>query len=450
MAMKKWLLRILMLLVVVSIAGFFFAKSYITRDFIVAKIEKSINSRIQIKDLDVHFYGLVGTVDLKDVIISQRDSNADDKVPHDQRSKIESGDIKVKSASFNLSIWEILSKKILVEEIDFDGMVVNVTLFEDGDSSIEKLFAKPDKKKRSKKVKKFNANDNEKFVTMIKEIKFSDLEVNLIVEKTQLAVKGSGIDIELLDINVNPKQLDTVNNAKVKVSGTFDLHSLDTDAEYGMIVARGESDVTLFNTENGDLEPDMVVAITVGSESYLTSKIPVISKLWKVTDVVKKFGVKSFKLPEKVTFKNDQSVRVGYKLGVGTLLDPMSIKIKGWELEFLAQSWLGSGNDMHDVGVKLHIGNAISNKLGGLLSKSSKVEGLLGKLTGGDSLLENGKLTLQIGSSGELSKPKIRLRNNIGKPVEGVLDHLLGGKHKGSSKDKLKKAGKDLLKGFLK
>ena len=217
-----------------------------------------------------------------------------------------------------------------------------------------------------------------------------------------------------------------------------------------MIVARGESDVTRFNTENGDLEPDMVVAITVGSDSYLTSKIPVINKLWKATDVVKKFGIDSFKLPEKVTFKNEQSARVGYKLGVGTLLDPMSIKIKGWELEFLAQSWLGSGNDMHDVGVKLHVGNAISKKLGGLLSKSSKVGGLMGKLTGGDSLLENGRLTLQLGSSGELSKPKIRFKNSIGKPVEGLMDHLLGGENKGSSKDKLKAAGKDLLKGFLK
>lgn len=447
--MKKWFLRIIIVLVVVSICGFFFAKSYITRDYLVAEIEKSINSRIQIEDVDVNFYGLGGTVDLNHVIITQRDSNTDKKIPHDQREAIEVGDIQMKSASFTLSIWEILSKKILVEEIHFDGVVVNVTLFENGDSSIEELFAKPEKKKRSK-VRKFNANDNEKFVTTINEIRLSDLEVNLIVEKTQLAVKGRELAIDLLNINVNPKQLETVNNAKVKISGTFDLHSLDTDTEYGMIVARGESDVTLFNTENGDLEPDMVVAITVGSDSYLTSKIPVISKLWKATDMVKKFGIDSFKLPEKVTFKNEQSARVGYKLGVGTLLDPMSIKIKGWELEFLAQSWLGSGNNMHDLGVKLHVGNAISKKLGGLLSKSSKVGGLMGKLTGGDSLLENGRLTLQLGSSGELSKPKIRLKNNIGKPVEGLMDHLLGGENKGSSKDKLKAAGKDLLKGFLK
>ncbi|MGJ8657817.1 MAG: DUF748 domain-containing protein [Akkermansiaceae bacterium] len=441
--MKKWLLRIFLLLIVITIAGFFFAKSYLTRDYIVAAIEKSINSRVQVKDIDVNLYGLRGTVDLNEVIITQRDESADQKTPHDDREPIEKGDIFMKSASFNISIWEILSKKILVEKINFDGVTLNLTLYEEGDTSIEKLFAKPNHDK-SDKQKKFNAKENEQFITTINEITLTNVDLNLIVDKTQLAVEGRGVNLHLLDIDVNPKQLDTVNDAKITLQGTFDIHPLGKSEDYGKIVVNGESDITLFNTENGDLEPDMVLALTIGSDSYLTNKVPVISKISQAGDLLKKF----LKVPEKLRFKNDQSVRVSYKLGISTLLDPLSIKIEDWKLQVLADSWIGSGNDMHFLGVKLYVGEAISSKLGGFLSNSSAVGGLLGKLSGGESLLEDGKLTLHLESSGELSKPKIRMKNKLAGPAEGLIDSFLGGSD--GKEDPLREAGKDLLKGFLK
>ena len=445
--MKKWILRIIFLLLIITLAGFFFAKSYLTRDYLVAAIEKSINSRVQVKDIDVNLYGLKGTVDLNDVIITQRDDSVNQKIPHDQRTPIEKekGEIHLKSATFNISIWEILSKKILVEKINFDGVSINATLYENGDTSIENLFSKPGRNKSNtpKESKKFNAKENEDFVTQINQIKLDNVELNLTVEKTKLVVKGRGVYLHLLDINVNPEKLDTVNDAKIKIAGTFDLQSLDGATDYGKIIAKAESDITLFNAANGDLEPDMILSLTVDAESYLTSEIPSLSKIWKAADVLKKFGIKSLKLPEQVSFKNNQTVRVGYKLGTGTLLDPLSIKVNDWKLEALSASWISTGNDQHLLGVKLHVGEAISNKLGGLLGTFSE------KLTGSNSWMEDGKLTLHIESSGELSQPKIRIKNNLGKPAENLIDSFLGS-DKNAEDDPLKKAGKDLLKGFLK
>jgi uncharacterized protein involved in outer membrane biogenesis len=241
--MKKWILRIIYLVIVLVIAGFFFAKSYLTRDYLVAAIEKSINSRIQVKDIDVNLYGLSGTVDLNEVIITQRDHAANQKIPHDQRDTIEKGDVYLKTVNFDISIWEILSKKILVEKINLDGAILNISLYENGDTSIEKLFAKPERDK-SEEPKKFNAKENETFVTTINQINLANVDLNLIVEKTQLEVKGRGVYLNLLDINVNPKQLDSVNNAKVKLGGTFDLWSLDSKQNYGKIISSGESDLT--------------------------------------------------------------------------------------------------------------------------------------------------------------------------------------------------------------
>lgn len=445
--MKKWSICIIFLLIAVTIASFFFAKSYLTRNYLVESIEKSINSRVQVKDIDINLFGLTGTVDLNNVIIAERDREVELNIPHDQRSPIITGDIQLAKATFNISIWEILSKRIQVEEISIDGVTLNATLYENGDTSIEKLFAKPDKKKPTK-PKKFNAKENEKFVTQIKEINLSNIDFNLIIQKTQLVVKGRGAYVNLLNINVNPKQLDSVNDAKILIGGTFDLRSSENGADYGRVITTGESDLTLFNTENGDLEPDVVISVNIDSESYLSRDVPALNQIWKAAEVLNKIGIKSLKIPEKAAFKNDQSVRVSYKLGVSKLLDPLSIKVSGWELEALADSWLATGNDMHKLGVKLHVGKSISSKLGGVIGKFSK------QLGGASTWIEDGKIALHIESSGELSDPKIRLINKLTQPAESLIDSLIGKDRKesnnGEEVDSLRKAGKDLLKGLFK
>ena len=451
--MKKWILRIIVLFIILIIVGSFSAKSFLTRDYLVAAIEKSINSRIQIKEIDVNLLGLSGTVNLKNIIITQRDDTADQNIPHDKRDAIENGDIQLGMATFNISLWEILTRKILVENIHIDGVTLNLTLYENGDNSIEKLFAKPGAD-RDKMSEKFNANENESFVTTINHINVTDVSFNLIIEKTKLVVIGTEAYLNLLDINVNPKKLDTVNDATIKLGGKFDIQPFESEVktDYGKIIFSGESNITLFNADNGDIEPDMVIALTLDSDSYLTSEVPVISKLWKAGDLLNKFGIKSLNLPDKIAFKNDQSVRVGYKLGTSTLLDPIAIKIYDWKLEALPQSWISSGNDLHQLEVTLQTGEAITNKLGGLLNKSSKAASVLEKITGengSNSWLENGKLTLHLESSGELSNPKIKVKNDLSKPASDIIDNLLGDSDE-KEEDPLKKAGKDLLKGFLK
>lgn len=450
--MKGWIIRILVVLLVILTGGYFFAKSYITKDFVVAKIEKSINSRVQIENLDVSFYGVGGSVQLENVIIAKRDSNADDKTPHDQRDPIDAGDVLIETAKFDVSIWDIFSKEILVEDIHLDVVTVNCTIDEEGDMSIEDLFGKPDKEKRKKK-KKFNAKENEKFVAKINDLHLTNATINLIVEKTQLEVKGGGVNLHLLNINVNPKELEKINDAKVTLDGVFDLKSLDTGVDYGKIIADSEADVTLFNTESGDLEPDLVLTVSLDSDSYLTSSIPMVKGVWNAAKYVNKLGINVLQIPSKAKFKNDQSVKIAYKLAKSTLLEPLSIKVKDWELELLEGSWLETGSDQHEIGIKFHIGRAISGSLNGLLEKPSKLGGAVGDfLSGGEALLDNGRLALHIESTGDLSKPKVRLKNEFASPANDLIDGVLRGS-KGRIRDnienKLKEKGMDLLKGFL-
>ncbi len=159
----------------------------------VEKLEKSINSRVQVGKISI---GLLGNVELKNVIIAERDNLAELKVPHDERSTLESGALNLVSVSFHVFLLDILSRKVTIKSIMVDGMLVKMELLEDGSSSIEKLFAKPDKEKNVK-GDSFNAKDNDDFVTPIESIEFNDVDFELLIEKTQLQIKGTGVCLRL-------------------------------------------------------------------------------------------------------------------------------------------------------------------------------------------------------------------------------------------------------------
>jgi len=450
--MKKWLIRIAILLLVVVGGVFFFAKSYMTKDYVVEKLEKSINSRVQIGELKVSF---LGEVELIDVIITERDQNADNEVPHDDREALAAGKLMIKSVKFRLSFGEIISRKLSIDSIDIDGVVAKLEMLEDGSLDIEALFDKPGDEK--KEEKKFNAKDHDDFVTEIKEINLTNVDADLIVQKTQLLFQARGAEMKVSDIQVNPKQLETLNDAKINVSCELSLFSLDQNTEYGKLGITGDTTLTVFNTQSGDLEPDMKIDLVLSPDSYLTTKIPLISKMWDVVwksfDVIAKLTKDKVTLSDRAEFRGNQKIALTYKLGKIDLIDTFSVHMSDWEVSVLGGSEFNTGTDLHRADMKLYVAEKISKRISGLLSKSKGLGKILGRLTGskesdqkGDSSwMENGRIFLLVESSGSLSKPNIKIKNSILGSVQGGLEGLLDNKNR----DKIKQ-GADLLKGFLK
>ncbi len=443
--MKKWFLRIFLLLAVIVVGVFFYAKTYLTKDYLVAKLEKSINSRVQVGEFSI---SLLGKVELKNVIITDRDELAETKVPHDERESLDSGAVVLDTVSFRVSLMDILSKKAVVENITIDGMQLKMALLEDGSSSIEKLFAKPPKEKKNGSGKSFNAKDNDDFVTSIESIDIKNVDLELLVEETQLQIKGSGVYLNVTDINVNPDKLDSVNNAQIQLGGVFDMKSLDRNLDYGHIVATGTTELSIFNDESGDLEPDMKLDLLVGEDSYFTTRIPVISELWKVTDSLAKFGIDKVRLPEKAEIKNNQKITVAYKLGKVTVLEDLSLHVRDWEAKTVAGSWFNTGTGLHHSKLKLYVATKLSGKVMELIDKSKKVTDLLGKIAGkiddNLSLIEDGKVVLSVETSGLLSKPKVSYMNHLMDPLKNGMDLFLDKKKGDSLKDKI-----DLLEGLF-
>lgn len=450
--MKKWFIRIVILLMIAMVGIYFVAKSYYTKDYVVEKLEKSINSRVQVGDINV---SLFGAVELVDVIIHKRDQFADDKVPQSEREMLTDGSIKLGSVEFDLSFWEIVSRKLSIDSIDIDRVVAKLEVLEDGSLDVESYFDKPDRKK--KKKRSFNARDHKKFITEIREVNLTNLNVDLILKKHQLLARLQNGEMRVSDIQVNPKKLETVNDAKIKIRSDLGLFSLNEEVEYGKLGLNGETNLTIFNVESGDLEPDMNINLVVSPDSYLTTKIPFINNVWdsvwKSFEVLHKAGMNKVRLPERAELRNNQKVNLTYKLGQIDLLDTFSVHISDWELQLVEGSEFNSVSDQHDAEMKLYVGNKLSKVISGLAGKSEKLGSLIGKLTGGKSSrssneghwMEEGRVFLQVESSGDLSKPQLRVKNTILAPVQGGLENLLDKKNR----DKLKQ-GADLLKGFLK
>jgi len=125
--MKKFLVIITLIIAIVMIGLVVLSKSYVTKNFLAEKVEKSINSRLQIGEVSVSVFG---NVKLENVIIHQRDELAEGKVPHDDRELLEDGLLRFDSVTFKLSMLELISRKLSIASVTADGVTAKVNMFD--------------------------------------------------------------------------------------------------------------------------------------------------------------------------------------------------------------------------------------------------------------------------------------------------------------------------------
>ncbi|SHJ21709.1 hypothetical protein SAMN02745181_1476 [Rubritalea squalenifaciens DSM 18772] len=416
--MKKWLkigVGVVILLIVALVVA---SNIFLTKNYLVAEIESSIDSRIQIGDLEVNLLSSPATVTISNVIIAERDVYAQDEVPHDERPKIEDGEIKVKEISFDVSLGELISKKINVSKLEVTGAHTKVVMNEEGELNIEKLFAEPPKEKkereRREKEKSFNAKENEDFVTELKQLIVKDTSFTMVIEKTGLVIEGSDLNVDLSDIRVDPNSLEQVNEAKLQFAAKMEVFSNEDErVKFGQIALQGPARVKLFDPATGDLEPDADVDFKIDDSSYVSTKVPYVKEVWKVTDTLGKLGLKVKVLPEQLTFGRSKKIKASYLKGKVDLHEPVSLVMSDWELALDGGSWFESGTEQHSFGVLLMAGESESAFVSKHLSTITDLvpKELRAKLH--EEILEKvfveGRLTLQVKTHGALSKPKVKL-----------------------------------------
>lgn len=441
--MKKWFLRLavvgLLLLCAVSLS----TKLLLSKEFLVQEIEDSINSRVQVGEMDVSLFSVPAKVTLKNVLLAKRDSVADEKVDYSDRNELKSGVITLESVSFEVSLWELISKKIAVESFDLDGLHANVVLHEDGSNSLDELFAEPEKEEKKdsgkkKEKKSFNAKDKEEFVTELKSVNISNVSCDLLIEKTGILVKGSNGTLSLNDIKVDPNQLEVVNQANLVLALQLKVYDgVGMETEFAELGIDGAALTQLFDPKTGEIDPNVEFDFQISESAYVSSDVPYVQKIWAKGAKLEKVGIKLGSLPEKAVFGRDRKLAGSYKRGRVDLADDISIMVDEWEIAANKGSWLDSGSEQHEFFIDVC---ASKKSTASLVKHSSKLLKKLPRELRGDmektlfgDLMKNGKVTLSLHTSNSLSSPKVRsltklpevkkLIKNAAK--KGALDFLL-------------------------
>lgn len=437
---------VLLLVLVLSVMVNYF----INEDYLVEQIEASISSEVSIEEVELSIFSSPTRLVLKNVRLSARagDARAGDAM------------VKVDHVDLSVNLWKLLSKRIEVSSMTVYGASVTGTLYEDGGSSLEALFESPDQKKKHRRKNKsakqakqqrkhdsdksegggFNVFDHDDFIASLGGFFLKNASADITLEKSGLRIQCREFNLSLDALELDPQHLQDTDSAKLTMSIKLQFNSTK-GWRYGDLNIEGSATSRLFNAQTGDFEPDVEGSFDLGDDSWLNTRIPVITEAWGKLEKLEKIGIHIAPLPERATFGRSQSVAAHYHLGKVTVRQPLSLWLDDWEVAILEKSWLQTETDQHQIMAELLASRNVSATCYALLMSAVDYlpkdvrEAMVKDMS--QNLFREDRLLVRVKSKGELSHPKIRL-------VDGVPDFAKSAE----------KAGKKLLQekagGFLK
>lgn len=441
---KRWKIMAMIiagLFVLLAVVGIVMAKSFINKDYLIEQIEDSVNSDVEIGEVDFSLLGGPANLTLKDVSFAPKEGGA--------------ALVRIKELSVSVGLTDLLKKHIDVSGVIIRGAQISAVFREDGSNSLEDLFEDPEDEAKTAKKKKtkpssakkkegskgFNAHDQADFVATLGRFSIEDSELNIMIEETGLYLHCTEVNIDLSSIKVDPNKLQETNSADLKIGMSISIDSKE-NGHYGDLYISGDSQTTVFNPETGDVEPNIIGDINLGDRSWLNTQIPVVKETWGKLALLEGVGIRVSSLPEKATFGRSQAIAVHYHLGKLTVLKSISIWVGDWELAALAESWLQIETDQHLIQAELLASKSSSKMFSGLIEQGVKIlpREVRKKVTEDvqTQLIRNNRIVVAVQSSGDLSDPKVR-------PTGAVVDFKDSVKESG--KDYLKEKGKELLEG---
>lgn len=429
---------VLLLFVLAGVA----VKSIITEKFLVAEIEESINSKVEIGNASVSVFSLPARITLSDVTLSPADGDPE----NDARVEIERVDLKV-------SLFALLFREVNVNSITVSGADITSTYREDGSTSVGDLFSKPDEGSSDDGGEDgaenggngggFNAFEQQDFVARLGSLTIEHSRATVLLEKMGVRLMCSDLNVELSEMRVDPARLQETDTAHLRITADVRADSVN-GWPYGELFFTGDASARIFNPQTGKTEPEIVGDFGLSRESWLNTRVPFITKAWNMLGVLEKIGVKVSRLPERATFGRSEAIAAHYHKGKVAVQKPLSVWVGDWELAVLDGSWLDTGTDLHEINGELLASVSASETFLSAIEKGvhflpddarpAVVESVSGKL------YRDGRLVLPIKSKGDFSDPKIRPSGPIPDLTEAARD---------AGKKILKDKAKGLLKGLL-
>ncbi len=443
-----WVVRVVLVLVVLLVGLLAFAGRFVTPDFVVSDVEDSINCRLEIEAVNVQVLRFPSRIVLKGIKLGPRDEFVGR--PLAERSAMDSSAIELGEVRLEVGLLGLLSRKLEVKELSFLEPSVSLTILERGGSNIEDLFRpSPEKEKRRKKRGKRRGGalnlEEVGLLGRLEGVRIQDGSMDVHLEETGMVIELRELAVYLDSIEVDPFDLARSNDARMTTRGEITLAwKEEGQAPSGFLEVDGEATVKLFDPETADFDPEVTGLLALGEGSYLSARVPPISKTWAKIGRVANWGIRWGGLPERATFGRGATVGLHYFHERLTAVEPISLELGDWELAALKDSWLDLADEEHEISGEFVASKGVSALLrSGMMtgvgfvhdSVEDEVAAEVGK-----AWFQDERLIARVQSSGKLSDPEVDVLNKFPKLREILKEAL-----KDEAKEKLKDLGGSLL-----
>ncbi len=449
----KWLKRLVIALVVLVVAGGlglgWLVGRLVTEDGVVAAVEEELNARVELGELEIRPWGMPARVVLRDLKLAPRDAWVGK--PLAERPRLETAPVEVGEVRLAVSLGPLLKRRIEVKEFVFEKPRVAVTVFEDGGNSLELLFESPDRPKRKKKRERKGGGVggalNVHEVGMLAQIEGVAIRngiATVTIEKSGLVVSISDWTMELDQIEVDPEALETMNTARMRLSGGITMDAKNGE-RLGYLHIDGPAEARLFDPRTGNFALEFGSDLRLSDDSYLSARVPAVDEAWRKLQKLTNLGLDLGGIPERAHFGRSQSVAVRYGGGRVTVEKPLSMWFGDWELALLEGAWVQTGESTHAAAAELLASAKVSALLKRQLDKALSYvpkEVRPEVVAGVENLwFRDGRLVAELVSTGDLSDPDVTILNKYPdlKKIIKEAGETLG-------KEKLKDLGGSLLK----
>ena len=422
------------LLLVTLIGVSIYLSTLIDEDFIVAQLEAGMNSRLEIKKLNIGLFSAVSTISLEGVKLGVRDDYANQGVPQKDRKPMEKAIIEAGSISLALRFGPLLNRKLVVDELVLDQANLNLAIYASGGNNLNALFKTPrlvggkrnpalDKKPEPEEEVK--PGDEKPFTAAdlpiagnLKKVGLTNSNASVFLQSSGDLIQVADLTLLLTDIDINGQDLKNHNSAHLNLDTVVHIMNRKKQKKLDLILT-SDGTIVPFDTKTGKINPGIVYELIAHKGSKLYS-FAVMDKLAGSLPILKDIGLRMDGLSKAATLLNDVIIKISYKRSLIRILNQPTFKTKNYDLAVNKGGWIRLGNGTHNLTAKVisskaearaglaHIDKEIQKIVKG---DAANARAIRDKLFG--ALVKNDRVFLNFNSKSLLANPNVTLLSNI-------------------------------------
>ncbi len=426
--MKKILISIsifLGLILTVLIAGLLSISSIVTPDFIVSQIESSLNTRADLKKVNISLFSAMSSIELEGLSLHERDQFADNANLLAERTASASPVLSVRKVDLKLNFVALLRRSFQLKSFLLIEPFVSITLKENG-NSLTHLFKKPKlvagKPNPALEVKEEVSsadNINKPFTVKslpisanIAKVGMENGTINIFIQKTLQKLSLKNVNLLLTDIDIDPENLEKHNTLHLIANiNTSVLNSGGQETALFKIISKGS--IVPFVAKTGLINPSVNYNLTLKAGSYING-LSIMDALSGTLPVLSNAGIKLDGFSKKADLSSDVNIIINYFSNKITLLNQITIPTPNYDLTLEKNNWVHLETNEHYFKGGVLASKAESDKaisgVDSAIKTQLKIENpaeIRNKILG--NLIKEERVNLPFTSNGNIKSPNVSL-----------------------------------------